>query len=47
MIFLSIELNESGFIFDTEWLYLAISWWVIGIAVASFITYKIFKRKDF
>lgn len=41
---MEILFDDYGFTIDTEWLYLTINWWLIGILVASFVGYKIYKK---
>jgi hypothetical protein len=41
----TIELGRYGFMLDTAWCYVAISWELIGLSVASAIIYKVIKRK--
>ncbi len=41
----TIELGRYGFMLDTEWCYIAISWQLIGLSVLSAIIYKVIKRK--
>lgn len=42
---LTIELGRYGFMIDTEWCYIALSWELMGLSVASYIIYKVIKRK--
>jgi hypothetical protein len=41
----TIELGRYGFMLDTEWCYVAISWPLIIIAPLLIIAYKVYKRK--
>ena len=41
---MTIELNEYGFMLDTEWCYVALSWQLIILSAISLIAYKIYKR---
>lgn len=41
----TIELGRYGFMLDTEWAYVSISWPLIIIATLSTIAYKVYKRK--
>jgi len=41
---MEILFDDYGFTIDTEWLYFTINWWLIGILVASFVGYKIYKK---
>jgi hypothetical protein len=43
--FFTIELGRYGFMFDTNWCYVALSWELIGLSVASYIIYRVIKRK--
>ena len=42
---LTIELGRYGFMFDTAWCYIAISWELLALSVASVILIKVIKRK--
>lgn len=42
---LTIELGRYGFMIDTAWCYIALSWELIGLSVVSAIIYKVIKRK--
>ena len=42
---LTIELGRYGFMFDTEWCYIALSWQLITLSVVGAILYKVIKRK--
>ena len=41
----TMELGRYGFMLDTEWCYVSISWELMGLSVASYIIYKVIKRK--
>jgi hypothetical protein len=41
----TIELGQYGFMIDTAWCYVSISWELIGLSVVSAIIYKVIKRK--
>jgi hypothetical protein len=43
--FFTIEIDSYGFMLDTNWCYLALSWQMIAIATTLLIAYKIYKRK--
>ena len=43
--FFTIELGRYGFMFDTNWSYVAISWELIIISALVFAGYKFYKRK--
>ena len=42
---MTIELGEYGFMLDAEWCYIALSWELLALSVASAIIYKVIKRK--
>lgn len=42
---LTIELGRYGFMLDTEWCYIALSWELLTISALIAIAYKIYKRK--
>jgi len=42
---LTIELGRYGFMLDTEWCYIALSWELITTSALLTIAYKIYKRK--
>jgi len=42
---LTIELGRYGFMLDTAWCYVAISWELITLSVVGVILYKVIKRK--
>jgi hypothetical protein len=42
---LTIELGRYGFMLDTEWCYIALSWELIATFTLLTIAYKIYKRK--
>ena len=42
---MTIELGEYGFMLDSEWCYIALSWELLALSVASVILYKVIKRK--
>jgi hypothetical protein len=41
----TIELGRYGFMLDTEWCYVALSWQLIITSAIALIAYKIYKRK--
>ena len=41
----TIELGRYGFMLDTAWCYIAISWKLITLSVVVAIIYKVIKRK--
>ena len=41
----TIELGRYGFMFDTAWCYVAISWKLIALSVVGVTIYKVIKRK--
>jgi hypothetical protein len=41
----TIELGRYGFMLDTEWAYVSISWPLIIISTLLTIAYKVYKRK--
>jgi hypothetical protein len=43
--FFVIELGRYGFMLDTEWCYVAISWQLIITSALVFAGYKFYKRK--
>ena len=43
--FFNIELSHYGFMFDTDWCYVSISWELIALSVVGAIVYKVIKRK--
>lgn len=43
--FFTIELGRYGFMLDTEWCYIALSWQLITVSVLGVILYKVIKRK--
>ena len=42
---MTIELDQYGFMLDTEWCYVALSWQLLIISTLIFVGYKIYKRK--
>ena len=42
---LTIELGRYGFMFDTAWCYIALSWELLALSVVGAILYKVIKRK--
>ena len=42
---MNIELNSYGFMIDTAWCYVALSWQLITLSVVGAIMYKVIKRK--
>jgi hypothetical protein len=43
--FFTIEIDTYGFMLDTEWCYIALSWQLITLSVVGAILYKVIKRK--
>jgi len=43
--FFTIEVGSYGFMLDTKWCYIALSWQLIITATLLTIAYKIYKRK--
>jgi hypothetical protein len=43
--FFTIEIDTYGFMLDTEWCYVALSWQLITLSVLCAIIYKVIKRK--
>ena len=43
--FIGIELDKFGFVVDSYWFYLSISWELIGIVTALIIARRIYLRK--
>jgi hypothetical protein len=43
--FFTIELGRYGFMLDTEWCYVALSWQLITLSVVGAIIYRVIKRK--
>lgn len=43
--FFTIEIDTYGFMLDTEWCYVALSWQLITLSVLGAIIYKVIKRK--
>jgi hypothetical protein len=41
----TIELGRYGFMLDTEWAYISLSWELLAISAITFAGYKIYKRK--
>jgi len=41
----TIELGRYGFMLDTEWAYVSLSWELLTISALLTIAYKIYKRK--
>jgi len=41
----TIELGEYGFMLDTAWCYVAISWELLALSVVGVTLYKVIKRK--
>ena len=41
----TIELGRYGFMLDTAWIYVALSWEMIVLSVVGAIVYKVIKRK--
>jgi hypothetical protein len=41
----TIELDSYGFMLDTEWCYVALSWQLIITSALVFAGYKFYKRK--
>jgi hypothetical protein len=41
----TIEIDTYGFMLDTEWCYVALSWQLITLSVLGAIIYKVIKRK--
>ena len=42
---MTIELDQYGFMLDTEWCYVALSWQLLITTALLLTTYKIYKRK--
>jgi hypothetical protein len=42
---MAIELGDYGFMFDTDWAYVAISWQLLIIGAVSLVAYKVYKWK--
>jgi hypothetical protein len=42
---MTIELNDYGFMIDTEWAYISLTWQLLVTATLLTIAYKIYKRK--
>ena len=42
---LTIELGHYGFMLDTDWCYIALSWELLATTALLTIAYKIIKRK--
>ena len=42
---MTIELGHYGFMLDSEWCYIAISWELLALSVVGAILYKVIKRK--
>jgi hypothetical protein len=42
---MTIELDRYGFMFDTEWCYVALSWQLLIASAIVAVAYKIYKRK--
>jgi hypothetical protein len=42
---MTIELDNYGFMLDTEWAYVALSWQLLITATLLAVAYKIYKRK--
>ena len=42
---MTIELDQYGFMLDTEWCYIALSWQLLITTALLTIAYKIYKRK--
>jgi hypothetical protein len=42
---MTIELDQYGFMLDTEWCYVALSWQLLIASALIFAGYKIYKRK--
>jgi hypothetical protein len=43
--FFAIELGHYGFMLDTNWAYVSLSWNLVGVSALCVIIYKIIKRK--
>jgi len=43
--FFTIEIDNYGFMLDTEWAYIALSWQLLTLTALVVIGYKIYKRK--
>ena len=41
----TIELGRYGFMLDTAWVYVALSWEMIVLSLVGAIVYKVIKRK--
>jgi hypothetical protein len=41
---MTIELGQYGFMLDTEWCYVALSWQLIIVSAIALIGYKIYKK---
>jgi hypothetical protein len=42
---MTIELDNYGFMFDTNWCYVALSWQLLITTALAITAYKIYKRK--
>lgn len=40
---MKIELDGYGFMFDSEWCYISLSWQMLALAISSVIAYKSYK----
>ena len=43
--FFTIELGSYGFMLDTNWCYIALSWKLLATSALIFAGYKIYQRK--
>ena len=41
--FFTIEIDTYGFMLDTEWCYVALSWQLIALSVIGAIIYKLYR----
>lgn len=41
----TIELGRYGFMLDTAWCYIALSWELLFISAAVFVGYKIYRKR--
>ena len=44
-LIMTIELDQYGFMLDTEWCYIALSWQLLITSALLAVAYKIYKRK--
>jgi|688.fasta_scaffold427876_1 hypothetical protein len=43
---MKIELDGYGFMFDSEWGYVSLSWQLLALAFLSIVAYKSYKAYD-